>query len=249
MNQSQPVSIFISSADSDQAWVAELGKHLQLLVRSGRITLWNHSQIPAGVSWREELSRAIDRCQIALLLLSPDYLSSSFATNEELPGLVAAQQRRGARLVPILLRPCLYKYHSDLAPLVSLPRHGRPIASCKDRDAELSALSQEISKLCDQVSVPTSEPEAPSGVPPRGSPTRASLRKLLYQVLVSDSDFSAFCLDRFPHVYRLLSSGMDRIAKTTVLLERATTGEILRQLRADHPSLVAEHEHLLHYEE
>ncbi len=57
---------------------------------------------------------------------------------------------------------------------------------------------------------------------------RAGVRKLLDQI-PTDADFDAFCLDFFPEVQARFAGGMDRVQKTTLLL----------QLESDH-ALVAE---------
>lgn len=44
------------------------------------------------------------------------------------------------------------------------------------------------------------------------------VRGLLDAELRSDSDFSAFCLDFFPHAYRRFTNGMDRVEKQNILL-------------------------------
>lgn len=57
------------------------------------------------------------------------------------------------------------------------------------------------------------------------------LRELLAQVLISDADLNAFCLDFFPTVHSELASGMERKQKVNILLERGDAAEILRRLR------------------
>lgn len=48
----------------------------------------------------------------------------------------------------------------------------------------------------------------------------ASLRSLLNEVLISDSDFGGFCHDYFPEAYKRFSNSMDRVQKTTIFLEQ-----------------------------
>jgi len=57
-----------------------------------------------------------------------------------------------------------------------------------------------------------------------------ALRKLLYSALRTDSELSAFCLDFFPDTMRLFSDGMDREAKTTLLITREDQSTIIRHL-------------------
>lgn len=44
------------------------------------------------------------------------------------------------------------------------------------------------------------------------------IRTLMDQVCPIDSSLDAFCIDHFPHIHRLFSSSMDRIAKVNMLL-------------------------------
>jgi len=61
--------------------------------------------------------------------------------------------------------------------------------------------------------------------------SRSELRQLLDRRLRTDSDFNAFCLDCFPHLYRNFGGGMDRIAKTNYLLTCVDAGVVLAALR------------------
>mgnify|MGYP000671020159 CR=1 FL=1 len=51
-------------------------------------------------------------------------------------------------------------------------------------------------------------------------PLRASLRIVLDNLLKTDSDFDAFCLDYFPQVKNRLTNGMDRVAKMNLLIDK-----------------------------
>lgn len=63
----------------------------------------------------------------------------------------------------------------------------------------------------------------------------ADLRRVLFEQLRTDSDFNAFCLDYFPETHRLFAAGMDRQAKTSLLLEREDRAAVLRQVRGQRP--------------
>lgn len=69
-----------------------------------------------------------------------------------------------------------------------------------------------------------------------GRYTRPSLRELLMNVLVGDSDLEAFCIDYFPETKRLFSSGMDRPTKANLLLEREDNEQIIAALKECHPT-------------
>jgi hypothetical protein len=65
--------------------------------------------------------------------------------------------------------------------------------------------------------------------------SRPELRALLDEIFVTDPDFEAFCVDRFPDVARRFGSGMEVTQKKTLLLVHADHEELtalLLELRA-----------------
>lgn len=61
--------------------------------------------------------------------------------------------------------------------------------------------------------------------------TRRALRQLLDEFLSTAEDFEAFCLDFFPRAHHRFVGGMDRISRTSILLEEADVGDVLTALR------------------
>lgn len=73
------------------------------------------------------------------------------------------------------------------------------------------------------------------------------MRRLLNEVLVTDADFDAFCLDNFPRIKARFAEGMERLAKQNILLESISTKEILVKLKTDYPERVLAAERVLVY--
>jgi WD40 repeat protein len=65
---------------------------------------------------------------------------------------------------------------------------------------------------------------------------RHEVRKRLNEILRSDSDLDAFCLDFFEEVHARFSNSMDRVAKVNDLLLHASLERIIDALRKSHPS-------------
>ncbi|XXX74826.1 hypothetical protein WMF30_44955 [Sorangium sp. So ce134] len=80
------------------------------------------------------------------------------------------------------------------------------------------------------------------------APTRASLRKLLKEVLPLDHHLDALCIDRFPRVADEFTAGMPRTEKENLLLRLQKPAEILEKLRQDQPEKTRQHEALLAWE-
>lgn len=91
---------------------------------------------------------------------------------------------------------------------------------------------------------PASAPAKAPGPPP-GSvlrPTRASLRKVLAQILRTTEDLNAFCIDYFYDVARRFGSGMSRLDREDLLFMLIEPERILQRLREHDPKLFARYE-------
>jgi hypothetical protein len=94
--------VFVSYSRQDAEWLRRVATMLKPLVRGRRCELWFDTLIGTGQQWQPEVDDAIARADIALLLVSPDFLASDFIMGCELPALI----KRGVRLAAMLLRDC-----------------------------------------------------------------------------------------------------------------------------------------------
>ena len=122
-------TVFISYSHKDEAWKHQLLPHLTALEQAGvKMKVWEDRQIDAGAKWYPALQEAMGDAAVAILLISADYLASGFCVKEEVPFLIDRQEKCGMRLIPILIRPCLWKIHRWLADRQMLPRDGKCVA-------------------------------------------------------------------------------------------------------------------------
>lgn len=108
-------SVFVSYSHRDAEHLDRLLVHLEPLTRTGVIKLWSDQQIRPGAHWREEIATAIGNAAIAILLVSPDFLASEFISTDELPPLLRAAEGEGARILPVILRPCRFTRDPELS--------------------------------------------------------------------------------------------------------------------------------------
>lgn len=80
----QPLQLFYSYAHEDEEMRDELEKHLTLLRREGTISEWHDRAIVPGQEWDEAIKGQLDRADIILLLVSPDFLASDYIDRVEL---------------------------------------------------------------------------------------------------------------------------------------------------------------------
>lgn len=131
----EPLSVFISYAHADAPFKDQLLTHLAILRRKNLLKSWTDRQIDGGGDWRFEIDQAMDGCHLALLLISPAFLASDFIQTEEMLRLLARREGEGIRVVPIILRPCMW--HFDRASeLQALPRDGKPIVTFSEGNGD-----------------------------------------------------------------------------------------------------------------
>lgn len=135
--------IFISYSHENEDWKDRLVQHLVIL--EARIDLWDDRRIKPGDDWRAEIDAALEAAQVAVLLISPDFLNSRFVRETEVPRL----QERGIRMIPLIVRPCAWELVDWLQDIQAHPRDGRALSAGDDSqiDEDLAALTREIHGL------------------------------------------------------------------------------------------------------
>jgi hypothetical protein len=173
--------VFISYSHRDARFKDELLAHLRALENQGVAKFWDTSEIPAGADWSTEIKKAINDAEVAILLVSPDFLASEFLMNEELPALLKRAEERNTLILPILVRntawftiaPELaqFQFLNDVRkPLAASSRHGRErqLASIAQHLTEL--LTAQIRRAETEKQVTEAVPVTPSKTPSKGKP-------------------------------------------------------------------------------
>jgi hypothetical protein len=128
--------VFISYCHADTAWLDRLKIHLRPLVRRTSLDLWDDSRISLGQAWHEEIDRALARADVAILLVSADFLASDFIVNNELPPLLHRAAHGGLLIVPLIVSPCLFSEHEGLSRYQCANNPERPLSGMSLTDAE-----------------------------------------------------------------------------------------------------------------
>ena len=160
-------TVFISYSHKDEEWKDRLVTHLGVLEQVGRITIWDDRRIDAGDTWYDEIKQAMEEAAVTVCLISADYLASDFCVKEEIPYLLERRARNGMTLIPVLLRPCLWKAVPWLTPIQMLPRDGKCVSSDfkDDWDVPFTEVAGCIFEILED---PGYQPPTPP--PPRWSP-------------------------------------------------------------------------------
>ncbi len=144
------VHVFVSYSHRDDAWVKEGPYGLipwlaQQLKRSGVEIWYDHAlkQLP-GAEYRKLIKSEIDRADLAILLISQDFVSSDFIQKFELPWIRQRVERGDLSLIPILVGPTLDEDLDWLADRQMLPGKPAPLVEYTESTAKWQAVRLDI---------------------------------------------------------------------------------------------------------
>ena len=142
-------SVFISYSHKDEAWKDRLQTHLDVLGMEGILDVWEDRRIAGGDDWHGEIKQAIQEADVAVLLISADFLTSEFIRFEEVGPFLARRHRDGLRVFPILIRPCPWRKVDWLSAIQMRPSDGRVVSAGNDHqiDEDFASIAEEIADL------------------------------------------------------------------------------------------------------
>ncbi|HEV2761567.1 MAG TPA: COR domain-containing protein, partial [Pyrinomonadaceae bacterium] len=140
------VRIFYSYSRKDEWLRNELETHLTPLRYQGLIESWYDGDIEAGREWDREIGENLERAQVILLLVSADYVSSSYVWEKEIKRAMERHDRGEAAVIPIILRDVNWQA-AQFARLQALPENGLPVTRWPDKDSAWRGVSEEIEKV------------------------------------------------------------------------------------------------------
>ena len=142
-SKSKRKTLFISYAREDELIKDRVAKTLRTfptLVEA----VWDDSRIESGQPWREEIERAVAGSQLAICLVSTDFLDSRFIKTTEMPLLLEAKRRGELTIHWTLVQPCNYKDHEYFSDTQAIYSTTKPLSGLGK--TELDAALVEICK-------------------------------------------------------------------------------------------------------
>lgn len=143
-NESGKINIFISYSHADKKWLERLEKHLKVLKRFfSDIEYWDDTKLKGGDKWRQEIEKAIEKANVAILLVSTDFLASDFVATDELPPLLRKAEEEGTRILPLIVSPCAFPL-SELNEFQAINDPNRTLADIAPDEAAVERVYLEV---------------------------------------------------------------------------------------------------------
>jgi hypothetical protein len=129
VDASRRPQVFVSYAHADAEWLRRLLLHLKPLRRKRAIKVWADTDIKPGTPWRDEIKRAIGESNIAILLLSAEFLRSDFIAGNELLPILTKAKAEGLRVLQVMVGPCLLEEAPGLEEFQMVNRPEEPLVN------------------------------------------------------------------------------------------------------------------------
>jgi hypothetical protein len=149
-SRNSPARIFYSYSRTDERFMAELNERLSKMRDEGLVeTFWDR-HIGPGLDWHSEITEELKDADVVLFLVSSHFLKSDYCRQVELPVTLEMHDCDLVRAIPIIIHPCEWQ-GTALGRLQALPRNGRPLTECPDKDDAWSEIVRGIQVAVEQV--------------------------------------------------------------------------------------------------
>lgn len=148
--------LFFSYSHKDEELRNKLQTHLEMLRRSGAIETYHDRMIPAGSELDGAIYKQMEEADVILLLVSSDFLASSYCYDVELKRAMERHEAKTARVIPVILRPCDWQEDSPFKKLLGVPKDGKPITKWPNEDEAFLDVVKQIRAAVKSAPAPAS---------------------------------------------------------------------------------------------
>lgn len=141
--------VFFSYCHADEALRDQLEIQLAMLKHQGVIETWHDRRIGAGQEIDASIDEHINSDEIILLLVSPDFIASSYCYNIEMKRALERHNAKEAIVIPVILRPCDW-HPAPFGKILGTPRDGKPVTLWPDRDEAFLQVAREVRKAAER---------------------------------------------------------------------------------------------------
>lgn len=142
--------VLVSHSSKDEKEKDRLLTHLDVLQKNaGLFNIWSYDQINAGAEREDAVGQAIAQANVAILLITPDFLASDFILGKTIPSLLKRRKEEGLVIFPVIAKACSWKSVDWLAEMEVRPKNRKPVWSDTGShvDEDLVSIAEEIKAI------------------------------------------------------------------------------------------------------
>ncbi len=147
------VEIFFSYARKDERLMSELEKHLRIMQRDGLIIGWHDNKVEAGEELEREVNVHLNKAEIILLLISPDFMASEYCYSIQMKRAMERHEKGETLVIPVILRAVDWE-GAPFSKLQALPKSAKPVTHWRSRDEAFMIISKGIKSAIKTFSTP-----------------------------------------------------------------------------------------------
>lgn len=134
MEKDNKLNIFISYSHEDKKWLKMMKRHFVFL--KDKVEFWEDTKILPGQVWKDEILTNIEKCEVAILLISPDFFNSDFIMKNEVPLLLEAAEKNRVTILSIIVKRSLFHKYKELSKYQAINSPNMPLSSISKNKQE-----------------------------------------------------------------------------------------------------------------
>jgi TIR domain len=208
------ISVFFSYSHKDEVLRDQLEVHLSMLKRQEVISVWHDRRLLPGDELDSGISTDLEKADIILLLVSPDFLASEYCYSKEMLRALERHDAGESRVIPVILRPCEWQ-KAPFGKLVVAPTDGKAVTKWPDRDDAFLDVTQAIRRAAETkagIGKAGERPSSPAQSQPRAAkadgPRSSNLRMLK---TFSEHDRDVFLDESFEFMARFFENSLEEL--------------------------------------
>ena len=136
-NQMKNLNIFISYSHQDAEWLDKVKTHLKGLSHFyDSVDVWDDRRLRPSDKWKEDISEALTKSNVALLLVSASFMASDFIQNNELQPILKNAENNGVKVIPIFVSPVSVIEESGLEDYQGANDPKKTLSECSTAEVE-----------------------------------------------------------------------------------------------------------------
>lgn len=209
--------VFFSYSHADESMRDQIEKQLSTLKRQGVIGTWHDRHIKPGNEFAQAIDDHINRDEIILLLVSPDFIASDYCYEIEMQRAMERHETGEAIVIPVILRVC--DWHSTpFGKLQAVPRDGKAIKQWPDMDEAMLQVALAVRQAAARWHDPAKGGKANATASPAAAemqPDRRQIRSsnLRLAKKFTQRDKDQFKDESFEYIAKFIESSLTELAE------------------------------------